>query len=89
MDQLIYQGSPADLTQLVDTLSFAFQYVPALSWILPDPALRRSRLQKLFDNGVRSDLAAGLVLRSESCLAVTLWRAPGKAHIGLMELAIF
>jgi ribosomal protein S18 acetylase RimI-like enzyme len=85
MDRSIYQGSPADLTQLVDTLSSAFQCDPALSWILPDPALRRSRLPKLFDIVVRSDLAAGLVLRSESCEAVTLWRAPGKAHIGLME----
>jgi GNAT superfamily N-acetyltransferase len=24
-------------------------------------------------------------LRSESCEAVTLWRAPGKAHVGFME----
>ena len=59
MDRSIYQGSPADLTQLVDTLSSAFQCDPALSWILPDPALRRSRLPKLFDIVVRSDLAAG------------------------------
>ena len=85
MDRSICQGSLADLTQLVDTLSSAFQYDPALSWILPDPAQRRLRLPKLFDIIVRSDLAAGSVLRSESCEAVTLWRAPGKVHVGLME----
>jgi hypothetical protein len=82
MDRSICQGSPADLTQLVNTLSSAFQNDPALSWILPDPAQRRLRLPKLIDIVVRSDLAAGSVLRSESCEAVTLWRAPGKAHLG-------
>lgn len=85
MDRSICQGSPADLTQLVDTLSSAFQHDPALSWILPDPAQRRLRLPKLFDIVVRSDLAAGSVLRSKSCEAVTLWRPPGKAHVGFME----
>jgi ribosomal protein S18 acetylase RimI-like enzyme len=85
MDRSICEGSPADLTQLVDTLSSAFQHDPALSWILPDPAQRRLRLPKLFDIVVRSDFAAGSVLRSESCEAVTLWRAPGKSHVGFME----
>ena len=64
MDRSICQGSPADQTQLVDTLSSAFQHDPALSWILPDPAQRRLRLPKLFDIVERSDLAAGSVLRS-------------------------
>jgi hypothetical protein len=59
MDRSICQGSLADLTRLVDTLSSAFQNDPALSWILPDPAQRRLRLPKLFDIIVRSDLAAG------------------------------
>jgi hypothetical protein len=86
MDRSICQGSPADLTQLVNTLSSAFQYDPAFSWIHPDPVQRRLRLPKLFDIVVRSDLAAGSVLRSESYEAVTLWRAPGKAHVGLMEI---
>ncbi len=85
MDRSIYQGSPADLTQLVDTLSSAFQNDPAFSWLIPDPAQRRLRLPKLFDIMVRSDLAAGSVLRSESFEVVTLWRAPGKAHVGLLE----
>jgi hypothetical protein len=48
-------------------------------------AQRRLRLPKLFDIVVRSDFAAGSVLRSESCEAVTLWRAPGKVHVGFME----
>jgi ribosomal protein S18 acetylase RimI-like enzyme len=56
-----------------------------MCWILPDPAQRRLRLPRLFDIVVISDLAAGSVLRSELCEAVTLWRAPGKARIGLME----
>jgi hypothetical protein len=49
MDQSICEGSPVNLTQLVDTLSSAFQHDPALSWILPDPAQRRLRLPKLFE----------------------------------------
>jgi ribosomal protein S18 acetylase RimI-like enzyme len=85
MDRLIYQGNIADLTRLVDTLSAAFQNDPAMCWILPDPAQRRLRLPRLFDIVVISDLAAGSVLRSELCEAVTLWRAPGKARVGLME----
>ena len=48
MHRSICQGSLADLTQLVDTLSSAFQYDPAFSWILPDPVQRRLRLPKLF-----------------------------------------
>ena len=43
MDRSICQGSPADLTQLVDTLSSAFQHDPALSWILPDPAQKAAK----------------------------------------------
>jgi ribosomal protein S18 acetylase RimI-like enzyme len=43
------------------------------------------RLPKLFGIVVRSDIAAGSVLRSNSCEAVTLWRPPGQAHVGLME----
>jgi hypothetical protein len=85
MDRLICEGSPADLTQLVDTLSSALRHDPALIWVLPDPAQRRLRLPRLFDIVVKSDLAAGLVLRSESCKAVTLWRAPRTAHFGFME----
>jgi hypothetical protein len=82
MDRLIYQGNIADLTRLVDTLSAAFQNDPAMCWILPDPAQRRLRLPRLFDIVVISDLAAGSVMRSELCEAVTLWRAPGKARVG-------
>jgi ribosomal protein S18 acetylase RimI-like enzyme len=85
MNRSICQGSSADLVQLVATLSAAFQNDPALSWILPDPAQRRLRLPKLFNIIVRSDLSAGTVLRSQSYEAVTLWRAPGKARMGLME----
>ena|ERR1700757_1419761 len=40
MDRTIGEGSSADLAQLVETLSCAFQHDPALSWILPDPAQR-------------------------------------------------
>jgi ribosomal protein S18 acetylase RimI-like enzyme len=85
MDRTIGEGSSADLAQLVETLSCAFQHDPALSWILLDPAQRWLRLPKLFNIVVRSDLAAGLTLRSNAFEVVTLWRAPGKAHVGLME----
>jgi hypothetical protein len=94
MDRTICQGSSAGLARMVETLSSAFQHDPALSWILPDPAQRQLRLPKLFDLVVRSDLAAGSALRSNAFEVVTLWRAPGKAHVGLWkpfcrDLAIF
>jgi hypothetical protein len=94
MNRTIGEASSADRAQLVETLSSAFQHDPALSWILPDPTQRRVRLPKLFDIVVKSDLAAGSAPRSNAFEAVTLWRAPGKAHVGLVEtllsgLAIF
>src|SRR5262245_44500713 len=85
LDRTICEGSSADRAELVETLSSAFQHDPALSWILPDPMQRRYRLPKLFDIVVRSDLAAGSALRSNACEAVTLWRAPGKTQVGLIE----
>jgi hypothetical protein len=85
IDRSICEGSSADLSQLVQTLSSAFQHDPALSWILPDPAQRRLRLPKLFSIVVKSDLAAGFGLRSNAFEVVTLWRAPGKANVGLVE----
>jgi hypothetical protein len=85
MDRTICQGSSADLARMVETLSSAFQHDPALSWIVPHPAQRQLRLPKLFDLVVRSDLAAGSALRSNAFEVVTLWRAPGKAHVGLVE----
>jgi hypothetical protein len=47
MDRSICEGSPVNLTQLVDTLSSAFQHDPALS--LP----RRQRSQRTDPNAIR------------------------------------
>ena len=85
MDRSIVRGDSNDLPLLIDTLSSAFQNDPAFGWILRDPEQRRLRLPKFFDIIVKSDLASGSILRTESCEAVTLWRAPGKAHVSLME----
>jgi ribosomal protein S18 acetylase RimI-like enzyme len=88
LDRTICEGGSADRAELVDTLSSAFQHDPALSWILPDPTQRRFRLPKLFEIVVRSELAAGSALRSNAFEVVTLWRAPGKAHVGLVETVL-
>ena len=85
MDRSLVRADSSDLPLLIDTLSSAFQNDPAFGWILRDPEQRRLRLPKFFDIIVKSDLASGSIFRTESCEAVTLWRAPGKAHVSLME----
>ena len=40
----IFRAGPADRSALIETLAQAFQTDPALSWILPDPGHRATRL---------------------------------------------
>lgn len=79
-------AASSDQARVVQTLSLAFQNDPALSWILSDPARRRTRLPLLFDLLFKSDLPAGMILRSEADEAAAMWRAPGTAETSLGEL---
>ncbi|WP_292946393.1 GNAT family N-acetyltransferase [Novosphingobium sp.] len=70
---------------LIRTLARAFQDDPALSWILPDPELRRLRLPRLFAVMIKADRRAGMILSAPNGEVVTLWRAPGQTKAGLVE----
>jgi ribosomal protein S18 acetylase RimI-like enzyme len=76
---------PARDSALIHVLTDAFQDDPGLSWILPDPALRRARLPVFFAAIVKADRKAGMILASPGDEVVTLWRAPGQTKPGILE----
>lgn len=86
LERTIVEGSVANRTALVDTLAQAFQSDPAISWIFPDPDVRRHRLPMMFDFLVTGDIKAGLALRAEGDEGATLWRAPGQAHSSTWDM---
>ena len=77
-----------DRLSVAQTLALAFQDDPALSWIIPDPDVRRHRLPLLFDLLFRVDHADGLVLRAVGNEAATLWRLPGRANTSTVSLIL-
>lgn len=81
----IMPATAAHRSELIETLSQAFQTDPALSWILPDAAHRARALRSLFCTLVPADMRAGVALRSAADEAAALWRAPGRAHSGTLE----
>ncbi len=82
----IVTAKTADHRALVETLALAFQDDPAIGWILPDAEQRVRRLPKMFRIIVPGDMANGIALRSAGDEAATLWRAPGKADTGHVEM---
>ncbi len=67
-------------------LARAFGDDPAMSYIFPDPADRARRLPRLFALLFDADAAAGMRLVTGGGEAATLWRAPGRAHTGALDL---
>lgn len=72
-------------SSMVRVLADAFQDDPALSWLLPDPSVRRARLGHMFAALIKADRKAGMILASPGGEAVTLWRAPGQTKAGMAE----
>jgi GNAT superfamily N-acetyltransferase len=87
-DQGIGAADASHHAAVVETLADAFFTDPALSWILPDPAVRRAALPRLFRLLVKADARTGLVSRSGGDEAAALWRAPGQAEAGRLEFAL-
>lgn len=75
-----------DQASIVHTLARAFQDDPALSWILPDAAQRKIRLPLMFDFITPLDLRDGYALGSAGGEVATLWRFPGKAQTGMLDM---
>lgn len=67
-------------------LARAFAEDPAFSYIFPDPATRARKLPRLFALLYDSDGKAGMRLVSAGGDAATLWRAPGRARVGWLEM---
>ena len=73
------------IPRLAKTLARAFQDEPAFSYIIPTAEKRRQSLQRAFPVFIREDFAKGLAFATPGGEAVTLWRAPGKAHDSLWD----
>lgn len=80
MDRNIVRLGPDRREAAIETLALAFQNDPAMTWLLPDPALRQRRLPALMAWSFDDHLAHGLVLGTAGAEAVTLWRPPGTVH---------
>lgn len=79
-------AGPADREAIAQLLARAFADDVAYAFIYPDPEDRARRLPKLFRLIYDSDGRAGSRFVTAGGEAVTLWRAPGRAHIGTAEM---
>ena len=77
-----------DRDTVVRVLARAFADDPAFSFIFPDPVDRARRLPRLFRLIHDSDGRAGTRFVTEGGEAVTMWRSPGRADIGWLEMMV-
>ena len=77
--------TPADNLDAAETLARAFQNESGWSYVIPDPELRAQRLVGAFHLFLRDEHRKGAVFGTDRFEAVTLWRAPGKAHDSLWD----
>ncbi|OAN64069.1 GNAT family N-acetyltransferase [Sphingomonas sp. TDK1] len=81
-------ASEGDRATIATMLARAFAEDPIFSFILPDPSARQHQLPRLFSLLTASDLKGGRGFLVEEGAAVTLWRAPGRAKVGLIEMLL-
>lgn len=79
-------ATAADRGRVARLLAAAFADDPAMTYIFPDPAVRRTRLPRLFALLFDSDGRAGPGFVTAGGEAATLWRGPGQAHVGRLEM---
>ena len=79
-------ATAADSAHVSRLLAAAFFNDAAISYIFPDPAVRRARLPRFFAILFKSDGKAGPRFVTEGGEAATLWRSPGKAKVGWLEM---
>lgn len=64
----------------------AFAQDPAYAFIFPNAETRQRQLSRLFSLVTASDLRSGHGFVIDEGAAVTLWRAPGQAKVGWVEM---
>jgi GNAT superfamily N-acetyltransferase len=79
-------ATAADRVQVSGLLAAAFFDDAAISYIFPDPAIRRARLPGFFSILFDSDGKAGPRYVTAGGEAATLWRSPGRAQVGWLEM---
>ena len=82
---VIRVATRADRDAIAITLARAFADDPATSYIFPDRAERVRRLPKMFRLIFDEDVG-GMPLITGDGEAATLWRKPGQAEIGKLEM---
>ena len=82
---MFQEASLAERDPVAAMLARAFAVDPAMSFIFPDAAVRARQMPHLFRLLYASDARAGTVFAYEGCRAATLWRAPGRTKVPLME----
>ena len=79
-------ATAADRDTVAHLLAAAFCDDPAMTYIFPNPARRRVRLPRVFRILFDSDGKAGPRFMTEGGEAATLWRSPGRAKVGWIEM---
>lgn len=79
-------AQPADRAAVARTLAAAFFDDPVMRYIFPDAVVRAARLPRLFALLFDSDGKAGSRFVTAGAEAATLWRGPGRAHVGWLEM---
>ena len=82
---MIRQATRADRDVVATMLARAFADDPATSYIFPDAAEHAQRLPRMFRLIFDEDVG-GMPLITGSGEAATLWRKPGHAEIGKLEM---
>jgi hypothetical protein len=77
-------GDP-DIIGITEILAAAFQDEPVMSFIFPDPGVRRARLPGFFKVIYQSDYPVGACFVTGQGEAVTIWQAPGHGHLSWLE----
>jgi ribosomal protein S18 acetylase RimI-like enzyme len=88
MTGVAHKAAARDLASVADTLGRAFQADPVMTWLLPDPERRRSRLAPFFAT-VMAEVHAShdLVFRTDDFSGGAVWDPPDGWSVGLLAQA--
>jgi ribosomal protein S18 acetylase RimI-like enzyme len=82
----ILSAGSRDRTRVAAMLARAFDGDPAFTYLFPNPEKRARALPTLFGLLFDSDGRAGMRLVHAGGAAATLWRGPGRAETGWIEM---